>query len=664
MVLDTICSVLPNRPRSHVLADEALDAFRVRFRPWVIRSTETNDYGIDAEVEIFDLDGSATGLTFKAQIKGTDLLLRRSVGVSVKISTLNYWASQDVPVLVFYYLAKTGTSYIRWSHAYLPSLTKSTGGNSPSRIRFNFESSDLVDERTRDRILGDVIAIRGLKSRAASGPIPMRVSVRSDSGLSESERARLLAFYVRVVSRLPTGFVYEYPGDSPAGVLAVDKGQFVWSMPANLTSVTVPHGLDLTSVEDKDYVADQVMASAAISLSGLGFDTQATALWECREHHQIIALDPMTISLISGSYLKQGRVESAIDIVLPMFEAADNELNEAGAMLMVPIIMQRLQDISPTAVDRVLVALDRFIVTCSYEHSRKAAQISYLRANILKSRLRHESAIAEFNRTTDLDRSYLARGYFHREIGGCFADLERWFEAAACYSKSKTCRDRPDDIDFVHADALLHCGDFAAALEIVASQSQDEPSARQRLALVGEVAILAVEYFDVTVIHRSQLKTSACEEYSEASSVSELRQAVAASDPLDVRLIAMIMFTGEVEDMILLSRLCLTSAWENKSATAWVFALMSFLDREDFDSTLPTIAEYCIRCESEIARLDDITDGLEDILQADDYAKMMALLYSARAGLSRAQPVTLRMIDESDGDIVAFQVAEPPLWNH
>lgn len=65
---------MPKRHRSHQLESESRVAFRSLLpSTWVVRDLD-QDYGIDAQVEIFDESGEATGLTFLVQLKATDSL--------------------------------------------------------------------------------------------------------------------------------------------------------------------------------------------------------------------------------------------------------------------------------------------------------------------------------------------------------------------------------------------------------------------------------------------------------------------------------------------------------------------------------------------------------------------------------------------------------------
>ena len=71
---------MPKRPRQHELEDLSRTAFRALVQPWVFRD-KNPDYGIDAEVEIFDISRKATGDLFLVQLKAIEHLSSRSSGV-------------------------------------------------------------------------------------------------------------------------------------------------------------------------------------------------------------------------------------------------------------------------------------------------------------------------------------------------------------------------------------------------------------------------------------------------------------------------------------------------------------------------------------------------------------------------------------------------------
>ncbi|MBU1044809.1 MAG: DUF4365 domain-containing protein [Candidatus Omnitrophica bacterium] len=72
---------------------------------WVLRE-QTNDYGVDYEVEIF-IDGHSTGIIFKIQLKGTESIKyinnNTEISFSMPVASLNYYLSElNVPIFLIH----------------------------------------------------------------------------------------------------------------------------------------------------------------------------------------------------------------------------------------------------------------------------------------------------------------------------------------------------------------------------------------------------------------------------------------------------------------------------------------------------------------------------------------------------------------------------------
>ena len=95
---------MPKRPKQHRLEDNS----RIRFQEvlpemWVYRDKD-KDYGIDAEVELFDNDENAQGLVFWVQLKATESKEKSSIlSIDLEIDTLKYYKSLEIPVLLVRY---------------------------------------------------------------------------------------------------------------------------------------------------------------------------------------------------------------------------------------------------------------------------------------------------------------------------------------------------------------------------------------------------------------------------------------------------------------------------------------------------------------------------------------------------------------------------------
>jgi hypothetical protein len=110
---------MPTRPRSHTLEAESRRAFGALLpSEWVIRPLES-DYGIDEHVELFDKRGHASGLMFLAQLKATDTNdLSSALKVTLKVNTIDYYRSLELPVMLVRFHSPTKKFYWYWFHEF------------------------------------------------------------------------------------------------------------------------------------------------------------------------------------------------------------------------------------------------------------------------------------------------------------------------------------------------------------------------------------------------------------------------------------------------------------------------------------------------------------------------------------------------------------------
>ena len=161
---------MPQRVRNHVLESLSRDALSLLLTGplgWVVRDIAI-DYGIDVEVEIFESNGNATGLTFKVQLKGMEKPDHIGPYRDIDVEHLKYWSRLDVPVLLVAYDDSADKVYGRWIH----SLDLALKPNQKSkRIRFTSDDEIVAGD---PRLRQTVEIVRRLKSGQFGRPFPVR----------------------------------------------------------------------------------------------------------------------------------------------------------------------------------------------------------------------------------------------------------------------------------------------------------------------------------------------------------------------------------------------------------------------------------------------------------------------------------------------------------
>src|SRR5258708_18267430 len=158
---------MPARPRSHTLEDESRRTFAALLpSEWVIRSL-VSDYGIDEQVEVFNKGGHATGLMFLAQLKATDARdLKSALKFPLKVETLRYYRSLELPVMMVRFHSPTRKFYWRWLHE-----LKERAKPGQKTITHHIPTSAEWNERTPEELTASLQVFRQLKSPSCPHPI-------------------------------------------------------------------------------------------------------------------------------------------------------------------------------------------------------------------------------------------------------------------------------------------------------------------------------------------------------------------------------------------------------------------------------------------------------------------------------------------------------------
>lgn len=139
---------------------------------WVYRG-KAPDYGIDAEVEIFDLDGTSTGISFNVQLRATDCA-ERADRVRLEIDELDYYQSLDLPTLVVRY-SSTDESF-RWQWASNIASRVSIAEDQQT-VTYRFGANERWSVATPDAIRRTLEVRRSLATYPVGKAVPLRVDL-------------------------------------------------------------------------------------------------------------------------------------------------------------------------------------------------------------------------------------------------------------------------------------------------------------------------------------------------------------------------------------------------------------------------------------------------------------------------------------------------------
>lgn len=137
-------TVLPQRPKSHVVGDKAVDiVVRACDPSWVVTPV-TKDYGLDLRIEVARA-GYVTGEEFGVQVKGRASLTEHNGKLpcaNVRQSTINYWIGKLSPTMIALVDTVTGEIYYDWLEYCYPNYPKTGGSNEKIALPLRHKASD------------------------------------------------------------------------------------------------------------------------------------------------------------------------------------------------------------------------------------------------------------------------------------------------------------------------------------------------------------------------------------------------------------------------------------------------------------------------------------------------------------------------------------------
>lgn len=438
---------MPQRSLSHQQEDESRWVFRSLFpRQWVVRD-KVPDYGIDQEVELFNDDGSSTGVVFLAQLRATDAedALRQSK-TRISIEQLRYFASHDLPVLIFRYAAETGTYYFRWAHE----LTSEALKSKAKTLTIKFDEADAWNPESPAQVRQRLMHMRWLRSQVAAGTLPLLI--RCD-GVAPSCRYDVLTKLRSAFDSVALFRTVDVPAADGLNFECIVDDQRVSICVGQIGSYSAP--IDLAA--GAGAVANGALYSACALLVSLKLPVQAAelgrAIWRARapapaREHAYFASVALLLDFPAAFGLA---ALNSLDVI-----------NDESYIWFAAIV-----SVSPyKGPDRedFIVGFFESAAKCRLAGGDPdgAATCYYNIANVLRSARRLTLAVSYYNRARKMSPSYLKRPYFWRELAGVLFLAGKFRCAANAYAAGLT-EDRSEVDSFCYADSLLFSGEFLSA---------------------------------------------------------------------------------------------------------------------------------------------------------------------------------------------------------
>ena len=408
---------MPIRHNNHQIEDASRRKFDTLLPDAWVSRPKVSDYGTDLEVEIFEEDGSATGLMFYVQLRGTDDP-EKETKTRLSIDQKHYFHQLNVPTLLVRFCRPTGAFYCKW-HYEIHTTPKQEQLKS---ITVHFNGEHRWTDETQKYIVADLRVAR----YAAKMPNNGRISVSLDAlDLSPSKRFE----FKSALSKASAGYGAICSPDylSSAEHLPMQvvhlNGSLIVSC-GKLTSVEVSVG------DTGDGLSSALLYVICIVCFDLGCMRQAQDAARSILHCGIQATDSWVAFRAAGAL--QASPSELADFAL---------LNglEDPSFVENPLITMMLVDASRRSpsrdwLQRWFGTVEKFAL--KNDMLGPAAATNYNRGNAALQTADFAKAVRYYNKARKLRPEYLQTGYFLQEFGGALYNARHYAPASCLYAKA------------------------------------------------------------------------------------------------------------------------------------------------------------------------------------------------------------------------------------
>jgi tetratricopeptide (TPR) repeat protein len=509
------------RARSHQLETESRTAFaQVVPSSWVVREV-VPDYGVDAQVEIFEEDGAPTGLVFAVQLKATDSD-EQIPPVRLSHEKVAYYRSLPDPLLIVRYMSRSATLYTRWLHSFDPYYETTTDAG----IVLRFSLEEAWTTGTPSAIRREVEAFRFFRSPAL--PLPIALHVVTEEPTVHGRTAAEWLVALRAIAE-PAADVIDLRGDPPTalGASLILRANAVVVSLGGTTSATF-HVEDELAPEALEALPFDSLVTAALALNQAGHIDLASRLLRAFAPASRSILLPQVGFLAASVFAAARRVREALDVAEAVALREEPEADAAATAVALAAL-----NAAPHMTPDERTGYDDF-------HRKRIARAEvgrvnlgsahYNYANHLRTSGRPRLAIRQYRLAAKFDPGYRERPYFWRELGSSLYLEGRYADAAAALGKAVALDDYPRT-RALHGDALMFAGQFRAAEEVFSSYLDDHPPGAAEWRLKRQaVAALRSDFGDASP--RDPARAVALVEEAQSSPTEEALRAALVVDPL------------------------------------------------------------------------------------------------------------------------------------
>ena len=433
------------------------------------------DYGIDAEVEIFDEKGSATGLVYWVQLKATETSDKNAARkLDLSIDAIKYYKRLELPVLIVRYSSMEDTFYCRWAHEIDLYYSKKKA----KTLRVTFTEKDIwdIDKAANTELY--LRKLRAIESGAIKLPVPIHINIISDS-IRGMSRGTFLATYRKFLSDYSHILKNEAISGNCLVNITIDNDGLIVSL-SSLSGCTF-HGISKAS--DDDFVNEviiYIILGIGSSLASIGQnELAARILLDGNIKKDFIANEKLVFKVLPNlmSSSKYGEIidtvcevmgvsdDNYLESIVTMSALASLDANDQQKRSKFEELQNKILEKSKALGEESLIGISHYNLGNHYR-------------NIGSCR----KSIYHYLQARKYELNYLKQIYYFQELAGAFYGCCKYRAASRLYKQALD-MGAEDNVKPLYADALMFDGKYQLASDVFTEylKSGEDPHAEWHL---------------------------------------------------------------------------------------------------------------------------------------------------------------------------------------
>ncbi len=430
---------------------------------WVFRR-HTPDYGTDGEVEIFDDNGSATGLKLNVQVKATDFEDDNlSHQINLKAKTCQYYVSLDLPVLLVRYISATKRLYVKWFHH---SLDMDRIEQNKYFI-INFTENDAWDNLSPTSIIYELKTYRKIRSASLTLPLPLSIQLLETRILNMSQRSlanvieKGLEIYPNLVAVNKIILASENRAEENDILTIIFSGENLSIRFGVSPLLEIPY-TEISSPEEKERFINDILFSIGIALKRAG-QYYPSGFFIKKSFERTCLLSKISFFLDAGLCLAVcGRLDDLIYLMEACSERKDMALDSEALSF---CIIANFDNMSLKQQQKWHDAMYAILKVASEENDpSRLSALHYSIGNMMRT-VDLKKSFSHYCQAKRLEPDYLNRAYYWKDIGGILFEKGKYSLSNKAYSCAYELSG-DEDILVLKADSLMYAGRYEESLKL------------------------------------------------------------------------------------------------------------------------------------------------------------------------------------------------------